>query len=122
MSKSYSSIITKSNDVRENRTSTNIKGNLTWMMRGSTKTGSTLIKLDHLIGVKIGKMIEGEGIDENSFIVSMNDEQNEIEINYPVTQDASNVTFFIKETSTMYIDNVEEYDSYYEEEFISDDE
>lgn len=71
----------------------------TSLVRASTTKDSDMVKVSSTKGIEVDKMVEGQGIAEYSWVVSIDYEDLVIQLNQPATQSLSNITLNISNMS-----------------------
>lgn len=71
----------------------------TSLVRASTTKGSDMVKVSSTKGIEVDKMVEGQGIPEYSWIVSIDYDDLVIQLNQPASQSLSNITLNISNMS-----------------------
>lgn len=71
----------------------------TSLVRASTTKDSNMVKVSSTKGIEVDKMVEGQGIPEYSWVVSVDYDDLVIQLNQPATESLSNITLNISNMS-----------------------
>jgi hypothetical protein len=74
----------------------------TSLVKASTTKGSDMVKVSSIKGIEVDKMVEGQGIPEYSWVVSIDYDDLVIQLSQPATQSLSNITLNISNISIDY--------------------
>jgi len=74
----------------------------TSLVKGSVTKDSDLVKVSSTMGIEIEKMIEGQGIPENTWITAIDCDDLTIRLSQPATESLSNITLNISEVCPEY--------------------
>jgi hypothetical protein len=76
----------------------------TSLVRASVTKDSDMVKVSSINGIEIEKMIEGQGIPENTWIIAIDYDDLTIQLSHPATESLCNITLNISEVCPEYED------------------